>query len=53
MGSRSRVQKFTQQAISASKTDDKLNAIAHAIYELADFVDDLENKLNSLDQKIR
>jgi hypothetical protein len=48
-----KVHEFTQRAISAATTDDKLNAIARAFYELADFVDDLENKLNSIDQKLR
>lgn len=52
MGSRTKVQNFTQRAISAATTDDKLNAIARAIYELADFVDDFENKLNYIDQKL-
>ncbi len=52
MGSRSKVHEFTQRAISAATTDDKLNALARAIYELADCVDDLENKLNHIDRKL-
>jgi hypothetical protein len=42
MGSRSKVKAQVHRAIGASTTDEKLNAIARAIYELADFVDDLE-----------
>jgi hypothetical protein len=53
MGSRTKVKNFTDRAINVSTTDDKLNAIAHAIYELADFIDDLESKLNHIEQKLR
>jgi hypothetical protein len=53
MGSRIKVQTYTQRAIHAEMTDEKLNAIAHAIYELADFIDDLENQLARIDRKIR
>jgi hypothetical protein len=50
MGSRTKVRNFTYQAIAASDTNKKLDAIAHAIYELADLVD---NKLNHIEQKLR
>jgi len=53
MGSRSKVQSCVQRAIHAQTTDEKLNAIAQAIYELADLVDDLETQLTRLDRKIR
>jgi hypothetical protein len=53
MGSRTKVRNFTDRAIASSNTNDKLNEIAHAIYELADFIDDLENKLKHIDQKLR
>jgi prefoldin subunit 5 len=53
MGSRSNVQTYTNRAISARTTDEKLDAIARAIDEVADFIDDLENKLNRIEQKLR
>jgi hypothetical protein len=53
MGSRARVKQWTDRAINVRATDEKLNAIAQAIYELADFVDDLENKLRALEQRSR
>jgi hypothetical protein len=49
MGSKSSVQTYTSRAIHASGTNDKLNAIAKAIEELADFVDDLENQLRRIE----
>jgi hypothetical protein len=52
MGTKSNVVAYTNQALGASKTDDKLNAIARAIAELADFVDDLENQLRRIEQKL-
>jgi len=48
MGSRSKVKAHVDRAVRASKVEDKLNEIAKAIYELADFVDDIENKVNAL-----
>lgn len=53
MGTRSGVKLHTDRAMSAKSTDEKLNAIAAAIYELADFIDDLENKLNRLEKQLR
>jgi hypothetical protein len=53
MGSRSSVQTFTQRAIHAADTNTKLDAIAQAIYELANFVDDLEHQLRRIEQKTR
>jgi hypothetical protein len=53
MGSKSKVVSYTSQAIAASTTEDKLNAIARAIAELADFVDDIENKIRNIEYKIR
>jgi hypothetical protein len=41
MGSRAKVKSCVEQAINSVSANDKLNAIAQAIYELADFVDDL------------
>jgi hypothetical protein len=49
MGSKSSVQTYTSRAVHAAATDDKLNAIAKAIAELADFVDDLENQLHRIE----
>jgi hypothetical protein len=51
MGSKSSVQTYTQRAIHTADTNAKLDAIAHAIYELADFIDDLENQLRRIDKK--
>jgi hypothetical protein len=51
MGSKSSVETFTHRAIHSSDTNAKLDAIARAIAELADFVDDLENQLRRIDHK--
>ena len=53
MGSKNQVQAYTQRAIHAKTVEEKLNALAGAIYELSDFVDDLENKLNSIERQIK
>jgi hypothetical protein len=53
MGSKQRVQNYAVRAKSAGTTDSKLNAIADAIYELADFVDDLENQLRDIETRLR
>jgi hypothetical protein len=53
MGSKSKVQIYTQRAIYAKTAEEKLNALANAIYEVADFIDDLENKLNSIERQIK
>jgi hypothetical protein len=53
MGSKGSVYTYTSRAKSASRAEDKLNALADAIYALADFVDDLENQLRRIEQKIR
>jgi hypothetical protein len=53
MGSRQRVRTQAAKATSAIRVEDKLNAIADAIYELADFVDDLENQLNNIERKLK
>ena len=52
MGSKSSVQTYAQRAVHAADTNAKLTAIAQAIYELADFVDDLESQLRRMDKKI-
>lgn len=53
MGSKSKVNSYTSRAISARTVEEKLNAIANAISELADFVDDLENQLRDIERKVR
>jgi hypothetical protein len=53
MGSKSSVQTYTSRAIHAIATNDKLNAIAKALEELADFVDDLENQLRRIEANQR
>jgi hypothetical protein len=53
MGSKSSVQTYTSRAIHASATNDKLNAIAKAVDELADFIDDLENQLRRIESNQR
>jgi hypothetical protein len=45
MGSRSKVRVCVDQAVASQDTNHKLDLIARAIYELADFVDNLQNKL--------
>jgi hypothetical protein len=52
MGSKSRVVMHAQQAVALRTPEEKLNALARAIAELADFVDDLENKLIAIDRKM-
>ena len=52
MGSRSKVQAQVSRAKGAQRVEDKLNAIADAIYELADFVDDLENQLRRIETEV-
>lgn len=53
MGSKSRVFTHTQRALTSRTPEEKLDALARAIAELADFVDDLENQLSQIDRKIR
>lgn len=53
MGSKSNVQTYTQRAIHSHDTNAKLDAIARAIAELADFVDDLENQVRRIDRKLQ
>jgi hypothetical protein len=53
MGSKSKVVAYTSRAIHANTTDVKLDNIARAIAELADFVDDLEDKLRRIDSKLK
>jgi hypothetical protein len=45
MGSRSKVRVWVDQAVASQDANHKLDLIARAIYELADFLDDLDNKL--------
>jgi hypothetical protein len=52
MGTLAKVKMYVQQALGSSQTNAKLDAIAQAIAELADFVDDLENQLKKIDKKI-
>jgi hypothetical protein len=52
MGSRGSVQTHVLRAKGARAVEQKLDAIADAIYELADFVDDLENQLRRIDTKV-
>lgn len=52
MGSKSKVVMHTQQAIALRTPEQKLDALARAVAELADFVDDLENQLIRVDRKI-
>lgn len=53
MGSKSSVETYTSRALHSRDTNEKLDAIARAIAELADFVDDIENQISRLDQKVR
>jgi hypothetical protein len=53
MGSKAKVNSHVTAALQARAVEDKLNAIARAISELADFVDDLENQLRGIEQKVR
>jgi len=53
MGSRSSVQTYTLRAKSAARVEDKLNAIADAIYQLADFADDLEDQLRNIERAVK
>jgi hypothetical protein len=53
MGSKSRVVTNTNGALNSSDTNAKLDYIARAIAELADFVDDLENQLRRIEAKQR
>ncbi len=48
MGTLSKVKSYVQQALFASDTNAKLDAIARAIQELADLVDDIETKVDRL-----
>jgi hypothetical protein len=40
------------RAKSTARAEDKLDAIASAIAELADFVDDLENQLRRIESRV-
>jgi hypothetical protein len=47
MGTKNQVLAHTNGALNSRDTNAKLDHIARAIAELADFVDDLENQLSS------
>lgn len=53
MGSRSKVQSQVNRVKAAQTVEKKLDALADAIYELADFIDDLENQIRRVEGKIR
>jgi outer membrane murein-binding lipoprotein Lpp len=53
MGSKAKVMAHTSRALACKAPEEKLDALAHAIAELADFVDDLENQLTAIERKIR
>ena len=53
MATKGGVLMHTQRAKGQQRVEDKLDALADAIYVLADFVDDLENQLRRIEQKIR
>jgi hypothetical protein len=53
MGSKNRVVSQTNSALSTRDTNAKLDHIARAIAELADFVDDLENQLRRIEANQR
>jgi hypothetical protein len=53
VGSKSKVQSYTYRARNARTIEEKLNAIASAIDEVADFIDDLENQLRRIESRIR
>lgn len=53
MGLKSKVQTFTRRAIHAKTVEEKLDAIARAIEELADFVDDIENDVRRIKSATR
>lgn len=51
MGSKAKVVTHTARALNARTAEEKLNEIARAIAELADFVDDLEDQLRRIERK--
>lgn len=53
MGSRTKVQTFTQRALNASTTDDKLNASPAQSTNLPTLSMTSKTKLNHIDQKLR
>jgi hypothetical protein len=53
MGTKSRVVSHTNGALNSRDTNAKLDCIARAIAELADFVDDLENQLRRIESNQR
>ena len=53
MDTKSQVVNYTNSALNSQDTNAKLDYIARAIAELADFVDDLENQLRRIDQKLK
>ncbi len=52
MGSRSKVKAQVGRIKSSVTVEQKLDAVADALYEIADFIDDLENQLRNLENKI-
>lgn len=52
MGSKSKVVMHAQQAIALRTPEEKLNALARAIAELADFVDDVENQVIAIGRRM-
>jgi outer membrane murein-binding lipoprotein Lpp len=53
MGTKAKVVSYCHQALGAQDTNQKLDSIARAIAELADFVDDLENQLRRVENNQR
>ena len=53
MGTKSKVVAYANRAIRSRETGEKLDSIARAIAELADFVSDLENQLRRIQSKQR
>jgi hypothetical protein len=48
VGSKANVDSYCEQALNANDTNRKLDHIARAIAELADFVDDQENDIKRI-----
>jgi hypothetical protein len=52
MGSRQKITARTNQVRAVGTVEEKLDAMSHAIDELAEFIDDLESLLQRMDGKI-
>jgi hypothetical protein len=53
MGTKNQVVSYINNALNSRDTNAKLDYIARAIAELADFVDDLENQLRRIESNQR